>query len=513
MEILAGLIELDNRDLLPLPWYNRPALGLVSGTHVSVAPVTSAPVSKDCPPDIIVTPLTIGNLKCTSSIVIDLSEDLGSIKRVLERVGNKFNIALMETVTIDQRSKHRITLVLEPPRGVSATSYNNSLTKLLKKLKDELGATTPFQPSRMSDEDIQPYRLANNGIDFGQPQPSKVYDGHVEIDEVRKWIDERYGHLKDRFDFNRVVISSNTEARFIRYIFPRQGAFEVHVPHQDVPTAMQNLTSSLTRLRYNILLSRISKSESPDPRKHQSSVTVAICEPVESDTGEAPIISYNAAEIAKKIRAALPTGQDALEYMFQVPTDLISFGRKANQIKSTRTSRLRERIIAVPPKIQTHLAAYIKERRRVVFFSYPGLGLEDGNKTSAILKRVFDRIDRENHVVAYDGFTRPWEMDQGPDDVFARMWRADAGIFLAPAIPGKPQWLTPEQQIEWGFMAPLCPRTYIVCHKKAPKDRQFMIPDVARLMYEDLSDGHLHTIEEKIVQRILSWFPKPTDDG
>lgn len=497
MEILAGLIELDDLNSLPVPWYNRPAIGLISGTRVNVAAVTSTAKPQGYPPDIIVTPLKIINLHCTSSIVVDLPEGLGGINKALKQVGERFNIALMETVTIDQRSKHRITLVLEPPSiGSDATSYAANLASLVKELTELGGKPAP-----------QPYRLANESIEFPKRQPSKVYDGHVEIEEVRSWIEKNYGDLRDRFDFDKVVVSSNTEARFLRYIFPRTGAFEVHIPHDDIPTAMQHLTSTLTDLSYNVLLSRISKSESPDPRRHQPSVTVAICEPVGSGR-EKPRISTDATEISEKISESLHADAEASKYMFSVPAELISFGRKASSIQSTRMPRLVRRTIDVPTEIATYLKPYNREKRRVIFVSYPDKGREPGTKTRELVQRVFALIESMGHA-CYDGYGAPTAPKNGRmDDVLARMWRADAGVFIAPADGGKPPWLTPNQQIEWGFMAPLCQNTHIICHRRAQAERQFMMPDTVRLEYEKLSDGDLSLIENRMRQKILEWFPE-----
>jgi hypothetical protein len=74
MEILAGLIKLSSPSLLPAPWYNRPALGLISGTPVEVALIESAanihshsPSEAVVPPDIIVTPLKVSKLPLSSS--------------------------------------------------------------------------------------------------------------------------------------------------------------------------------------------------------------------------------------------------------------------------------------------------------------------------------------------------------------------------------------------------------------------------------------------------------------
>src|SRR6185295_2988655 len=118
MEILAGLVNLNpNSNILPVPWYNRPALGLISNTEVHIGVVKASAGKPTAPPDIIVTPLVTARLRSMVSVTVDLDEKPGALFEALSLIQERFNIALAESVTVDQRTKHRITLVLEPSPG------------------------------------------------------------------------------------------------------------------------------------------------------------------------------------------------------------------------------------------------------------------------------------------------------------------------------------------------------------------------------------------------------------
>jgi hypothetical protein len=147
MEILAGLVELDIPDLLPAPWYNRPSLGLVNNTAVRIGVLKSIEPTA-APPDIIVTPLRTDRLHSTASVIIDLKERAGAVYETLREVNEDsteadqdFNIALAETLTIDQRTQHRITLILEPPRfrpgsaGPQRAKYEEKIERFKKRVE------------------------------------------------------------------------------------------------------------------------------------------------------------------------------------------------------------------------------------------------------------------------------------------------------------------------------------------------------------------------------------------
>ena len=226
MEILAGLVRLIERNVLPAPWFNRPSLGLVTNTPVNIG-VLKAAHPTDAPPDIIVTPLRTDRMHYTTSVVIDLKERPGAVYEVLNQLQKDFNIALAETVTIDQRTRHQITLLLEPPEfydGISNVEIERHQERLLS--------------LRSSVEKLQGFdRFTSNpaidqNTEFEFQATSVVDQGMIACRTIRDWILRKYvGDFKDRFDFSRVVVSSSADGRFIRYIFPKRGVFEATVSH------------------------------------------------------------------------------------------------------------------------------------------------------------------------------------------------------------------------------------------------------------------------------------------
>ena len=500
MEILAGLVKFGDDNKLPLPWYNRPALGLKTGTPVYVAAVISNTPSRRgqgrVPPDIIITPLRYSGLHQTFSITIDLKEGKGAIGKVLDIISINFNIALMETVTIDQRQKHRITMILEP------INMNNDefidINIMIIDLKKSLSAIEGI--------DIKPHLiLANKEVKFEEGDISEVINGYVDITKIIDFINENYGDLKNKFDLKKLVISSNPDARFVRYIFPKIGVFQARISHEDLPTAMKTLTQTLGNLKYNILLSRISKSGSYNKNRYQKSETVLICEPIgKFNYG---VVGNHARKIIKhEIYMRLKFADIGGKFSFRVDVDDISFGRSADSVIDIKYPFSNVRKIESPREISMYLDKYVDKGKNVIFVSLPAASTDLGNAKD--IREIINKVVKELNCVVYDGFSSPSELSGlgRADEICARIWRADAGIFLA-AGQETPQWLTRNQEIEWGFMRPICDKSIIICHPDTLPDRRFMMPDHSMITYTEMKDrGDLLKIEEEVRRRIKSWF-------
>jgi hypothetical protein len=475
MEILAGLMKLSSPELLPAPWYNRPALGLISGTPVEVSLVESVSASRatspnqaDVPPDIIVTPLKVSKLPSSVSITMDFAESRGVINRVLSIIESNFNIALMETVTIDQRTKHRVCLVLEPPEN--ASDSEESLIKV-NKFIDELRIAPGYIKHFVSD-------LSNDDIRFRRRQFSVVEDESVDFANIRKAIDDKYAHLANIYDFDKVVVSSNSDARFIRYIFPKKGSFEVSVPHADRPTAMQKLAGVISELEYNILPSRVSKSASPIKRQRQESVTVAICEPNEISRDE------DEKSIRGKIEDRLLI-EEFDDFVFSV--NPISFGKFAKTTQSRRVKPGNSRLVEIPDYYMPHILKYRDERRKKIFVSRPTFTGNDRAANLAI-EAIYAAIAEKNFAV-FDGYEQPTPKEKNDAfEIHARIWSADAAVFLGMGAGGGGEWLSRDQEIEWG-VASVITRKIILCGKRDSfSKRRLMMPESIGVTFEDLSD-------------------------
>jgi hypothetical protein len=384
MEILAGLLLTPNRKILPLPWYNRAALGLESGTKVNVALATASGQSNydKRPPDIIVTPLSLDKFTLIRTLTIDMNESDGAIQVILNKSKDKFNICLMETVTIDQRTKHRITLVLESKNeDIKSDLFDGYIREFEMDIKN-LGGIVKFGP----------YNHTNKNIRFDTIRTSTYKDENIPISHICDILYDENDEIWDRFDRNKIVISSTTDARLVRYVFPRKGTIAISIRHADKPAAMSYVSEELGRLGFNILLARVSKSQkisSPD-----TSVSLIICEPqptkLESD------IDYK--NIKKNLKECLGLIDRKHFGRFMFSVDSLSFGHSIQNLMSIIIKKHRRRIIDVPAKIQTRLKSYYSGQKAVIFVSQKTSAQRDEN-SGIFLKQLYVASVVVPHVI------------------------------------------------------------------------------------------------------------------
>lgn len=506
MEILAGLVQLDKPDLLPTPWFNRPSLGLVTNTDVRIG-VLKATSRQDAPPDIIVTPLKTDRLHFTASVMIDLEERTGAVHEALRNVKDVFNIALAETVTIDQRTRHRITLVFEPPSRsppkytpAAIREYKKAISAFeakIRKIRGFINVTSNF----MVDETTQ----------FERQETSVVRRGSINYSHIRSWISRTYiDRFDSRYDFSRVVVSSSADGRFIRYIFPRRGVFEVTISHLDVPTALAQLSGIFRELNFNILLSRLSRSVGTDSAPGKS-ILVAICEPIDppSNPGRSGA-GYDLTEIRKKIRDKL----DACISDYQFNLNQISLGARIDRVAYPYRHGIDPSVreVVAQAELDSYLDQYKRERRKAVFVSYMKSVLQGDNNGEALRKAVFDGIERAGCRV-YNGYDLPHRLkdDEGVD-VRARMWMASAGVFFAYNKDGAGK-LSENQLIEWGYIyGQGKPWVVIVRSDQVKNVELFMIPRRSFVTYDNLDTPQaIEDVGNRVTEAILNWFPKITD--
>jgi hypothetical protein len=506
MEILAGLIRLDGDDKLPLPWYNRPSLGLMSGTPVQISPIVSKREGhkKDqYPPDLILTPLEINNIPRSFHITIDTLEKSGSIGKILSAVPSTLNISLMETVTIDQRSKHRITLVIEPSyQAMSNLEFEEDSNKFLEQIKSLETLNTPTKNM-----------LSNEDTEFGRRIPSRVRRGYAKSSIISDILKPYREKMSNAFDFQRVVISSNTEARFVRYIFPKIGAFQISIAHKDISGAMRELTSILSQLGYNILLSRISKSKSPFGSAHHDSIIVAICEPVSThmvkkylNDREETYIDHIYKQISKSLDDPV-----LYDFMYSMERKDISMGRRMEEVKSNFTNPLLVREVVVPQEYRKYLSSYNNVSQKVIFVSQLSeCEMNEKGMARNVRQAIYQAIEEEGHVV-FDGYNRPGPMEKKDQiEIHSRAWRADAAIFLGFG-PSGPRWLSPDQIIEWGVLHGICGKTVVCCDIKSFKKRPLMMPEKINIVIGRFSDGNYENLKNDIKKYLRDWFNSHPD--
>jgi hypothetical protein len=126
----------------------------------------------------------------------------------------------------------------------------------------------------------------------------------------------------------------------------------------------------------------------------------------------------------------------------------------------------------------------------------------------SLLRTITDSIEKLGHVY-YDGYSSPFSLEDGrTDEVYARIWRADAAIFLAYGDPD-PKFLSPDQYVEWAFSAAICKNSMMICHKSVLDKRIFMMPQSIFTLFDDLSSiGQLRIIRDEIERKLNIWFPR-----
>lgn len=497
MEILGGLILLDEQSRLPAPWFNRPALGLATNTSVQVGVVRSN-ASSEAPPDILITPLDTALFHSTSTMTVDLEEGSGALFKVLrEMKGFAFNIALEESVTHDQRTRHRTTLVLEPPRGdlqITKEEKEDNRAKY-KDLNDALATQLQQSPARVSW-----HWMTEELMDFEKEDNKVVKNGRINIPEVLEWIKTRYaGKFSDRFDFNRIVVSSPTDGRYIRYIFPRRGAFEATISHRDIPGALAHICQVFQKLHYNILLSRLSRTE----QNVEKSEFVAICEPLDVIASDIKSTKY-ASEVAAKIIAAL--GEPPSAYSLQLHNNEISLGETI--ANSTAPPKRRSpNIIEISPQteIQHFLTKYTFKEHAPVFVSYRSC-IKAQAFGKLLCNGIFDTIKAAG-LEAWDGFDRPKPLeDSSAADVRARLYRSGAAVFVAIGENEKPG-LSENQFIEWGYIyGQSKPIALIVRRGDESVIQRFMIPQHSYITFDPgQATQEVDNVIKELATRISSW--------
>lgn len=498
MEILAGLICLESQNELPVPWFNRPALGLSTHTSVRIGVAQTSPLDV-APPDILVTPLRTDRLHHTASVTVDLKERTGAFYDVLREVGKRFNIALTETVTIDQRTIHRVTLLLEPP-SVDYGDIQSEIART-KGLIDELTERLAKLDGHVQSEY---FLVADERTKFEKEETRTVEHGRITAPDIRRWMEKRYiPRFKDTYDFSRIVVSSSANHRYIRYIIPKKGVFQATVSHLDTPGALAEICGVFEGLGFNILLSRTSRSDGTALRAPEKSIFVAVCEPpVVPKAIDSEYAERLASSISQRIERCDP------RYQLDLQSDRVSLGRTTSKMAYPNvTKQVSVKEISAQAEIVSHFSEYnLTSGRGGVFMSYQN-HLRSTQTGLALLEAGFRGVRNQGSIV-YDGFKEPHPLRGGAaSDARARLWLANAAVFFAVGIEGKTE-MRPNQLIEWGYIyGQNKPFAVVVKAGDEGQTKPFMTPDSSFITFTNLNDpNELATISREIEERVRGWF-------
>src|SRR5579862_4866585 len=440
MEIQSDLIILPPNNHLPLPWSVRGPLGLETGSEVSVALVYTGERPEGLP-DIIVTPLQSEYLTSTYALDVELGERTGAVADFLtllgdsiaNETGNKINIVLSETITLEGRRKHKMHLVLEP--ASDSVVGRNLLEQVVQHIRDS------------HSPDVLNYVLepvySSNDLQFILQQSVPVYQGWLRYGDWKRKILDNYPAAEDTYDLTRMVVSSNPQQRLLRFIIPKKGVIELRVPHRNRPGALKEISNVIRRLHYNILSMRLSRTP-PTNRTAKTSVFVAACEP---RIGSGDLNTSNESLI-RSLRE--------IDAKYSIDAVSISFGKAAD--KALFLTPKRRELVSIDPdiavdraKVREEIGAAFFEKfkvapRRFVFLSKRFIAEKKESRESfreqdRAIKTIIRAAEDSGCAIieaANPGQTEDRYYDlQVYKAVFSRLWASDACAVLALNEHGK----------------------------------------------------------------------------
>jgi len=262
MQVLGDLVKLTGAHplSLPLPWWHRAPLGLITGTSVYVAILKpmKRPVG-----DIIISVLNPDKWENMLRVECKHEDRPGVIHMLLHAVRD-LNIALGEAVTVETGSKLSSCFICEAPGTLKAGDFVARITGELK-------------AEDFSDVDVRPFSLMP--LKIHQPCYQNIRVDHGWLHGI-DWRDRFGRHFPEvgrqrPVDLNRVVVSADTEKRLLRYVFPLAGAITVTIRHKDAPGALRALSNALKESGANVLSALLRRSKQPMGYAEY----VAVCEP------------------------------------------------------------------------------------------------------------------------------------------------------------------------------------------------------------------------------------------
>lgn len=492
MEIQADLIKLDASGQLPLPWLVRAHLGLETNTGVSVfltkprhnairtaepkgngKKITMAaqrPTREKQPEmrisDILVTPLTTGRLASTYSVDVVIPEGPGAIQRVLTKFNDRSraNIVVSETITLEGRERHKLSLVIEPTSDdITSDDFRDHVHGLLSEFdvkKDDVHLTFDTKQELL-------------------PQaPLRIENAYLPSFDWRELIEDQPG--ADLYDLQSVVVSSDPAQRVLRFIFPKRGAFQLEVPHLNKAGALDAITRVIAENRFNILSSRLSRTPRP-PMTELMSIFVAVCEPIERGRDR-----RHDRERAEQLCGAVRE----IDQTYITNKATATFGKRAER---TRYPQPRHSRFVFPPdhllkQMQAERSAVIEQFRqptsrgrpkhrtfgspptpRIVFVSHRFVFNKKAasEETKREYKESLDVILKAIADAGCIAFAprASFTPDTTAEVIYPRLWAADICLILALNEFGRGE-LSSSQAHEYGFFMGQRKRRVFSCARK-----------------------------------------------
>jgi hypothetical protein len=317
------------------------------------------------------------------------------------------NIALAETVKLENENLHQVSLICEP------TSNEQVVETHIAKLREKLSEWGyKFEITKLP------------------PLPDLEWNrtGEVEHGWVKrvKWaeaIAQNYASIADEVDFTRVVVSADTETRVLRYVFPRQGAVTLSIRHADEPGALATIATAIKTCSFNILSAFLRRGGG----NGLDAELVAVCEPERKFRSDELFdlkrtLSREILAIPQKFRPQLTVsnGRDAEEAIYcRHPEEVVA--------------RVPENLSWPVQQLKTKWAA-AGDKKTKIFISRRFPQSEDLSRLVADVRETLG----ENDCLPVEA-----ESTMGRDlntiyvDVSSKMWAVKAGIVLVINVPDK----------------------------------------------------------------------------
>jgi predicted amino acid-binding ACT domain protein len=423
------LIELQG-DELPLPWYHRAPLGLLSGTNVHVAlqaPHYPADSKRPTRPfgDLIVSVIDPENWQFVSEVSASKGDEPGVLAEVYDKAP-PLNIVFAEAVTVDSGSRHDARLVLEPYHGGSTDSGNGGdpIEKIEGTLEAQRFDRVLSRPIHLDDHELV---WEDEGI---------IEEGLVRVEGLDEAIAAQAAESDEaeQYDLGAAVISADTERRILRYVFPRKHAVSVSIKHRDRPGVMAEIAKTLAGRNLNILSSLLRRGSTPALKAE----VVFVVEP-KGEVGDRD-------EVEARIREALDVLPPRLRLNVRVSApldpDAVLYPRRPHEIAARPTKALESEILEVKKTVPKGMRPIFISRRFV-------------NPNDEYSQRIVGELKRvlaEHGCFALEAMPQPGRLGPlAPEAVKAMMWASEAAVMLVISTPDERD-LSMNLAHECGFM-------------------------------------------------------------
>jgi hypothetical protein len=408
---------------LPLPWYHRAPLGLLTDTpaYVALQEPSDRPVG-----DLIVSVVDPAHWPFVSQITA-WREDAPGVLADVYHLAPPLNIVSGEAVTVDSGGRHYARLLVEPFNPPDEYVKADAEVEI-DRIKQEL--------------DKRGFReVKSRFIHPEAADPAWVGGGRVDLGwaHVEGWREavnaQACAHPEGEcFDLDMAVISADTERRILRYVFPRKGAVSVSIKHADRPGSAWKVTNALGENGLNILSSLLRRGSAAAFGKAE---LVAVVEPADS--------SIEPAEVEERVREALSRFPATLLVKADVsgPVDAahVLYPRRPHEIAVRPGEALGVTVVGVRKTLPPDRCPIFISRRFV----------DSADQDTADIVEELRAALHDHGCIAVEATPQGGSETGVRDEVKARMWASDGAVLLVVSTPDERDF-TENLAHEFGFM-------------------------------------------------------------